>query len=143
MRYQYTVDIDRPIAEVSAKFQDLSSMHKWQEGLKSYKHLSGEPGQAGAKLQLVYEMGKRRIEMVETIIANELPERFDAVYDAKGVHNVNYNRLTSIAPDKTRWTIETDFKFGGFMKIIGLLFGGSFKKQTTKMMNDFKRFAES
>jgi uncharacterized membrane protein len=143
MRYQTTIEIARPINEVSALFQDLSNMHKWQEGLQSYKHLSGKPGQPGAKMELKYVMGKRKIDMIETIVANELPARFDATYDAKGVHNMNMNRFEAAGPNTTRWTLDTEFEMRGFMKLLVLLFPGMFKKQTAKMMNDFKRFAES
>jgi hypothetical protein len=146
MRYQYTIEIDLPISEVSAKFQDLDNLHKWQEGLKEYKHLSGTPGQPGAKMHLRYEFGKRKLEMTETIMANQLPERFDATYDVKGyngVHNISLNRFASVGLNKTRWTQENEFQLSGFMKLVGLFFPGMLKKQTWKMMSEFKRFAES
>jgi hypothetical protein len=37
---------------------------------------------------------------------------------------------------------EQEFQFKGFMKIIGFLFPGAFKKQSLKYLVDFKQFAE-
>ena len=117
-------------------------MPKWQRGLVSFEPISGEPGQPGAKSNLVYQMGKRRIEMVETILTRELPDRFDGTYDAPSVHNVVKNRFLELGPTRTKWVSENEFHFRGFMKIIGLLFRGAFPKQSLKYMEDFKAFAE-
>ena len=38
--------------------------------------------------------------------------------------------------------METDFQFSGFMKIIALFMPGMFRKQSLKMMQQFKVFAE-
>lgn len=36
-------------------------------------------------MKLSYKMGKREVEMIETIIIHELPEKFHRSYDADGV----------------------------------------------------------
>jgi hypothetical protein len=38
---------------------------------------------------------------------------------------------------------ELEFQFKGFMKIIGCLFPGEFKKQTLKYYIDFNKFVDS
>ena len=47
-----------------------------------------------------------------------------------------------IEPDKTRWVMETEFKFSGMMRVMALFMRGAFPKQTRKMMDNFKQFAE-
>jgi len=117
-------------------------MSKWQPGLQSFEHVSGEPGQPGAKSRLVYDMNGRRIEMVETITSRNLPDEFSGTYDAKGVHNVVTNRFYAEGPDRTRWVTENEFSFSGLMIVFALVMRGSFRKQTLADMQRFKAFAE-
>lgn len=143
MKYSHTIEINKPITEVLIAFQDVDSLPKWQEGLTSMKFLEGKPGERGSKMSLSYQMGKRNVDMIETIIENRLPDHFDALYEAKGVVNINRNKFEAPSAGTTRWTLHTEFKLGGFMKLLGLFFPGMFRKQTLKHMNDFKRFVES
>lgn len=118
-------------------------MKHWQRGLMGYKMLSGTPGKEGAKMELHYQMGKREVVMIETIIKEELPDLWHATYDAKGVHNFQKNFFHELENSKTRWVSETEFEFSGiFMKLMGRLMPKAFKKQTLKFMEDFKAFAE-
>ncbi len=143
MRYETEVIIDLPRNRVIELFDDPDNLPKWQPGLRSFEHISGEVGQPGAKSKLVYEMGKRTIEMTETIEKRDLPAEFTGIYEAKGVWNWNANYFHEAGPDKTRWVLDTDFRFSGFMKIMALFMPGTFKKQTLQNMMDFKKFAES
>ncbi len=143
MKYSTEVTINRPRQQVVELFDNPELMPKWQKGFISMAQISGEPGQAGAKANLVYDMNGRKIEMVETIITRSLPDEFTATYEAKGVHNVVANRFYEDGPDKTRWVMANEFNFTGFMKLIGMLMPGSFRKQTLDDMNRFKAFAES
>ncbi|QDC25259.1 SRPBCC family protein [Georgenia yuyongxinii] len=142
MRYTEEIEIALPRDEVVRLFTDLASLPKWQKGLQSVGLLSGEAFQVGARTRLVFLTGKRRMEMIETITHNALPEALHAVYDTKGVHNVCENYLTEVAPDRTRWVTPNVFEFSGPMRIIGLLFGRSFSKETREQMRRFKEFAE-
>lgn len=142
MKYVTSIDLDLPRERVIELFDDPDNMAKWQQGLVSFEPISGEPGQPGAKSKLVYQMGKRRVEMIETITARDLPERFDGTYEAKGVFNVVKNRFTELGPETTRWESENEFRLSGVMWLMGLVMGGAFRKQTLEYMQAFKRFAE-
>lgn len=144
MALDYTIDleIDLPRDQMVALLDNPENLAKWQRGFVSMEHLEGEAGQPGAKSKLVYQMGKRTIEMTEIITRRDLPEAFDSIYEAKGVHNVVKNRFIEAGPDKTRWESDQRFEFKGFMKLIGFLMPGAFKKQSRKYMVDFKNFAE-
>lgn len=143
MKYKVEIDIDLPRAKVIELFDSTENLYKWQEGLQSFDHVSGEPGQAGAKSRMVFKMGKREMEMFETITTRNLPDEFNGVYDAKGVHNVVMNRFVEVSPEKTRWESENEFQFSGFMKVIGFLMKGAFPKQSMKYLTHFKDFAEN
>lgn len=142
MKYSCTVDISRPIDQVIQLFDNPDNMKYWQPGLISFEHMSGDPGTPGAKSKLLYKMGKREIEMVETIILRNLPDEFSGMYEANGVKNIVKNNFVPIDDSSTRYTTEQEFRFSGFMKLLGWLMPGSFKKQSQKYMEQFKEFAE-
>ena len=108
----------------------------------SFDPISGEPGQPGAKSNMVFQMGKRRIEMVETITVRNLPDEFSGTYEAPGVWNEVQNHFAELGPDETRWTTHNEFRFKGFMKVMGFLMPGMFRKQSYKYLQMFKTFAE-
>ncbi len=143
MKYTVTIEIEKPIDEVVALFDNADNLYAWMEGLESFEHLSGEPGQVGAKSRLKFKMGKRDIEMIETITVRALPDEFTGTYDAEGVFNIVKNRFEAINPTRTRYISEQEFQFTGFMKIFGWLMPGAFRKQSMKYLEAFKAFAES
>lgn len=143
MQYTNEIEIDLPLEKVISLFDDSDNMHKWQPDLVSFEHISGEPGKDCAKSRLKYKMGKREIEMIETITKNNLPVQFDGTYETKGVYNKISNRFIAINGNKTKWISNNIFQFSGFMKIIGFLMPGSFSKQSFKYMEQFKEFAEN
>lgn len=143
MKYTVTIEIEKPIDEVVALFDNADNLYAWMEGLESFEHLSGEPGQVGAKSRLKFKMGKRNIEMIETITVRDLPDEFTGTYDAEGVFNIVKNRFEAINPTRTRYISEQEFQFTGFMKIFGWLMPGAFRKQSMKYLEAFKAFAES
>ena len=88
-------------------------------------------------------MGKREIEMIETITVRNLPEEFSATYETKGVYNTVKNKFVSLSENRTRYISEQEFQFSGMMKFIGATMPGAFKKQSQKYMQQFKEFAEN
>ena len=53
MKYTVEIEIDLPRERVIELFDSTENCFKWQKGLLSFDHLSGEPGQPGAKSKLV------------------------------------------------------------------------------------------
>ncbi len=144
MKYSHSIQINLPRQRVIELFDSVENLEKWQPGFIRYEHLSGEPGQVGAKAKLLYKMGKRETEMIETITLNELPDKFHGTYEATGVFNIQENYFMQKGPDVTEWKSVSEFKFNSFMmKLIGWIMPGAFKKQTCKFMECFKEFAES
>lgn len=143
MKYTHEIEIKLPRAKVIELFDSVENIPKWQEGFQSFEHLSGEPGTVGAKSKLKYKMGKREVEMIETITVSNFPNEFSAIYEAKNVWNKVKNYFTEVDEHSTKWTSECEFKFSGFMKIIGFVMPGAFKKESLKYLKWFKKFAES
>jgi len=143
IRYSNEIGIKLPVSKVIELFDNPDNMKHWQPGFVSFEHVSGTAGAEGAVSKLVYLEGKRRIEMLETIIKRDLPYSFSGTYTAKGVYNRIDNRFEDLKEEGTRWTAENEFEFKGFMKLMGWLMPNAFKKQSMKYMEMFKDFAEN
>jgi len=142
MKYSSEIEINLPVKKVVELFDNPDNLKHWQPGLQSFQHLSGTPGEPGAKSKLHFKMGKRDIEMIETITVRNLPEEFSGTYEAKGVWNEVKNHFISLDENRTLYRCENEFQFSGFMKIIGFLMPGAFKKESMKYLVQFKEFAE-
>ena len=142
MKYTTEIVIDLPRERVIELFDDPDNLPKWQPGLQSFEHLSGEPGRPGARSRLVFDQGGRRIEMIETITRRDLPDEFSGTYETQGVENWMTNRFIEEGPERTRWVAETEFQFSGLMRIMAFFMRGAFPKQTQEFMQNFKEFAE-
>lgn len=143
MEYTQEIVVNVPRERFLQLFDDPALLPKWQPGLISFESLTGVPGQEGATSRLTYKRGRGTLEMVETIARRQLPDHFDGIYDAKGVHNISNNQFIDVDGTATRWVAHNVFELKGFMKVIGLLFGSSFRKESLKSMEAFKEFAES
>ncbi len=143
MKYKLEIEIDLPREKVIELFDNPDNMKHWQEGFISFQPLSGTSGEVGAKSQLKYQMGNRKIEMIETITKRDLPDEFSGTYETKGMWNEVKNYFAETGPNKTKWITENEFKSSGFMKLFTFFMPGVFKKQSYKYMIDFKKFAEN
>ena len=143
MKYITEIEVNVPLSEFVKKLDNPENMKHWQKDFISYNHLSGNPGTEGAQMELKYKMGKRELVMIETILKRNFPHEFHATYDAKGVHNIQKNYFKAIDENTTKWISESEFEFSGFfMKLMGFIMPGVFKKQSMKYLKDFKAFAE-
>jgi len=143
MNYSIDITIALPRDEVIKKMDSTENMKHWQKGLVSAEHISGTPGEIGAKMQLNYKMGKRKFELIETITKSNFPEEFHATYSAKGMHNAQENFFEETEEGHTKWVSNCEFVPSGFMmRAMIFLMPAVFKKQSMKYMVDFKNFAE-
>lgn len=146
MKYTNEIEINKPVEEVIRLFDNADNLSKWMEGLQSFEHISGTPGQPGAKSKLRFKVGKREMELIETVTVRNLPKEFTGTYEAangKGALNIVRNEFVKLSPTKTKYISESEFQFKGLMAIMAALMKGAFKKQSLKYITNFKNFAES
>jgi uncharacterized membrane protein len=143
MKYTVEIEINKPVSKVIELFNSVENMYKWMEGLEKFEPISGKPGEVGAKSKLTFKMKRGTLEMVETITVKNLPKEFSGTYDAKGVHNIVKNFFHELPDGKTRYVTDQEFQFKGFMKLLGFLMPGMFKKQSMKHLTAFKNFVEA
>jgi hypothetical protein len=143
MKFSQSIEINLPREKVIELFKNPDNMKHWQPGLVSFENISGTSGEIGAKSRLKYKMGKRDVEMIETITNRNLPDEFSGTYEAKGIWNEVKNYFIEKPSDKTEWVSESEFRFSGFMKIMGFVMPAAFKKESYKYLKLFKEFAET
>lgn len=142
MQYREQIVIEKPVDEVVKHFTNPDTYADWMQGFNKMEPLSGEPGKPGSKTLFVFRMGKREMSMLETIIENNLPRLMKVTFEAKGVFNTVISRFEAQSATSTLYINDQDFQFKGFMKLIGWLMPGAFKKQSRKFLEDFKAFVE-
>jgi hypothetical protein len=143
MKFKLEIIIEKPLAEVMEKFDSAENLKYWQPGFISLEHLEGTPGEVGAKSKLKYTMGKRNVEMIETITVKNLPTEFSGTYDAGSVWNEIKNYFESTTDGNTRYSSEHIFKLKGGLKLAGWLMPGAFKKESMKYLVNFKNYVET
>jgi uncharacterized membrane protein len=142
MKYTVQIEINKPIDQVVALFDNPENMKKWMKGLQSFETISGTPGWPGSKSRLVFITGNKVMEMIETITVRNLPEEFSGTYDIKGVHNIVKNRFQKISDTKTLYISEQEFRFKGIMRFVAMLMPAVFKRQSMQHLESFKDFVE-
>jgi len=139
-----SIEIDLPREQVIQLFDNVENMYHWQTGLQQFEHLSGEPGQVGARSKMTYQQGKNKIELFETITSRNLPDEFSGSYEWGGGSNTLQNRFVEVGPNKTRWESTCEYRMKSlFMKAMALFMSGTFRKQNLMFMENFKAFAET
>ncbi len=137
------IDIDLPRDKVIELFDSPENLFKWQPGLQSFEHISGTPGEPGAKSKLVSLNGKRRIELIQTVTKRNLPDEFNGTYEWGGGLNTVENRFIELAPDRTKWVSTSTYVCTGFMmKLMMFLFGAKFREHNMTILRNFKAYCE-
>jgi hypothetical protein len=146
MKFTCKVEIEAPRSKVVALFKDPSNYKEWQDNFERYILLKGEQGKVDTMAKLVYNTPKRNktMELIETIIINNLPNEFKAEYAHMHMINTMHNKFAELDENTTRWTADIHYsKINGFIpKIMTFLFPGMFKAQTQKWLDQFKEFVE-
>ena len=142
MNYTVEIEINLPLERVISLFGKADNIRLWQPDLVSFESVSGTPGEVGAESKLVYKMGSREIEMTEVITQKNLPLISAGIYETDNVWNLVENSFISLGKDKTKWISKNEFKCTGFVKMMAMLMPGTFKKQSSQYLQNFKQFAE-
>ena len=83
---EFRIEIDKPLSEVYAAFNNPDNLPRWIAGLQRTEPISGTPGQVGAKTRQIYLERGRIVELIETITAHEPLKRFSGEIDGQGVN---------------------------------------------------------
>jgi hypothetical protein len=140
VKFHIETNIEMPVEVVIRLFNNRNLLPGWQPGLISSEPLADKDGKK--RYKLIYQLGRRKLPMTETIIETDSSGFYKVVYTLKGiVNNVEYN-FSSTGPDSTKWIVTHTFHFKGLMKLIGPFMRGGLEQQSNTIMKNFKSFAE-
>ncbi len=143
MKYSFDIVIEAPLDICAKKFNSTENMKHWQRGLVAVEHISGIPGEFGAKMKIFFKMGNRQLSLIETITHKNFPHEFHGIYAAENIDNHQENHFSATSGNHTKWTCTNEFIPLSFkMRLMLWLMPNTFKKQTLRYMRDFKSFAE-
>lgn len=145
MKFQHSIIINKPQEEVAAYFADPSYLSLHQDGFLRKEFDTGEPGTDGATARMYYKQGNGEMEITETIVANNLPDSFEAFYHHKHMDNTFLVTFRALDDNTTEYTTVGEYvKVRGFMpKMMMFLFPSMFKNQPLKWIKNFKAFVEA
>ncbi len=142
MRYTLSNTINKPLDVVAAKFTEPDSAMHWMEGLERSEHLSGTPGLTGTKTDFYFIHKGKEMKITETILEQNMPRQIKFAYQSNMGYTEVEMMFEKITDNTTRQTNNSYFEMKGFMKVIGFVFKGMFKKQSKKYLEAFKAYAE-
>ncbi len=144
MKFEGFVDINCPRERVVSLFMDPGNLSEFQDGFVKKVLLSGTAGEPGATSEMHYKYGNREMLLIETIVANHLPDSFEAHYHHKHMDNTMKCTFSEVGDGLTRYHYAFEYTRINWLmpKLISILFPSMYRKQGEKWMRQFKEFAE-
>ena len=145
MKYSCEVLIDVKKDVCIQLWFDESRLIDWQDGFQSKKWIDGKAYAVNSKADIVFEQNGRRLELLEHVLENQLPDFYLGEYIHKHMTNTQKVIFKAIESDKTLIITEVDYsQFNGIMpRLMAFLFPGLFRKQSQKWLDQFKTMAEN
>ena len=144
MKFNGSIDIKQSKEKVAEFFADPAYLKEYQEGFEKKELLQGEAGQNGAISKMYYRNGKYEMVLTETIINNNLPDSFEALYHHKHMDNTMKCTFTELENGMTRYETDVEYTRIDWVmpRLIAILFPGMYKKPARRWMENFKSFVE-
>ncbi len=152
MKYTLSIELALPRGRVLDLLEDPAHRPKWLRGLVLHEPRLGADGQVGTVSRVVFQSGRKHMELTETITRRE-PERLHGLpsdcvvhYERElvtdGMWSAAREQLTEIGPARTLWVSDNEYRFNGLLRLVAPLMRAMFIKQSRQVMQDFKAFAE-
>jgi len=142
MKYTVSNTINKALDEVIEKFKDPEGVKHWMEGLQRIEHISGIPGEVGAKSDFYFLHKNKEMKISETIVEQNLPRQIKFAYQSSMGKNEVEMQFEKLSDSSVKQINNSYFELKGFMKIMGFFMKGMFKKQSLKYMTAFKKYVE-
>lgn len=144
MKFNGSVEIDQPVQIVADLFADPDNRAEYQNGFVRWDLVSGTRGEDGAVSKLYYVNRGREMVLTETVVANRLPNSFEAHYHHEHMDNTLKTTFTALSENRTRYEIEGEYTAlrGLVPRLTARLFPGVFTRQAQTWLDNFKVFAE-
>ena len=141
--YGNEIEVNKPLRESWAVYQDMSKLGDWINGFKSMELISGEKGTVGSKYKIIVhpEEGEY-IELIETITSLQDQESMGLEFDSEFMTNnllVNFSEKEGKTYIKTNATVRGK---GMFMRSLMALMEGPMGNEDLKNMTALKKLIE-
>ena len=143
MKFNYEIVIDAGLERVWEAFDEPRNLARWQQNLQARRQISGEPGQPGSSVELVYAEKGRDVILTQTITERRAPDFLAATYESANGSALIFSHFATIDGHTTRWTCWCNFRFGGAMRFLALFMVGAIRRRTEGDMERFKLMVES
>lgn len=143
MKYSVEMELKLHRDRVVELLTSHENRKRWQTGFKAYVPIDGEPGTIGATTRLTFQVGEQEFDMVETILAKELPDMYCVSYVSSQSASISKNSFTDTGYGTTIWRVDMQMKVSGFYKILAFLQPKTFHAQTEALMRSFADYAEN
>ncbi len=143
MDYTSSVVVPGGREQIAAMFTDTTTWKAWQPTFLTAEVLDQAASGGPVQSRLAFQRGRGEMVMTETVLDAALPDHWNVTYETSGVHNLCETRF--VANDDGTTTIEQRnvFRFTGFMRVVGALFGKSFPAETQKTLEAFRDYVIS
>ena len=142
MKYETEVRIALPRERVIELFANRENVPEWHPGFMEMKPVSGTPGEKDAVTEFIEQIGKRTVTTVETITSCSFPDEWSATYENKESSVIIDHFFEAASQAETLWTVRTNRRSKGLMRIMDMLVPDAYREETMKHMESFKSFAE-
>ncbi|WP_025725395.1 hypothetical protein [Acholeplasma granularum] len=110
MKYIVEVEINDILLNVCSLYLDYDQFSNWQEAYLGMETIFGIPGQTGYKGKLFFQGNNQKMEMMETVELNRMPDLIIQIYEVNNVWNRCINHFKTLN-DKTIWQMDVEFRF--------------------------------
>ncbi|GAA6207654.1 hypothetical protein NBRC116601_09470 [Cognatishimia sp. WU-CL00825] len=142
MKYSVELEVKLHRERVVELLTSHDNRRRWQNGFIGHAPLDGEPGTVGATTQLTFRVGEQQFEMIETILAKELPEMYCVSYVSSQSASISKNSFFETQNGTTLWRVDMQMRVNGLYKIMAYFSANGFRNQTKHLMRSFADYAE-
>ncbi|MBL8849347.1 MAG: SRPBCC family protein [Planctomycetaceae bacterium] len=143
MKFDFIFELEVPRESAWRAFDNPANLFKWQQGLVSYDHVSGPPGQVGSVSELLHREGGHEVKLVETVTIRREPEELAGTYDSSHGRTTMVNHFAELSPGRTLWTVEVQVQLSGMAKFMGPMLKGVIENRVKHDCERFKSLLEA
>lgn len=140
--YQVKVEINKPIDEVFAEFNNQETIKEWMSDMKSFEVLNSKPGIVGNEYKLTFEKEGQTIEMKEKVMAYVPNKKVTLFIEADGMLKTDDFNFST---ENGKTVISIDVVCKGDSYIISCVFPymkGVFSGMDQQFLDNFKAYIE-
>ena len=136
MEGTFSIDIERPRAEVFAFLDDPENLPKFVPNLVDHGVIQETPQKVGTTFWHIYEERGRKMKMTGVVTEHRSPERLAVTLDGPFFGLEVVQTLEELGPNSTRFTQYSKGTFKHVFKLMGLLFGRKMKVEGEKAQRE-------